>query len=215
MTSAPDDRSPEPGTLHDLCAGHGEELQEMAAFILAGQSTSIVGPHNSGKTTLIQALFRPTVRASLGLVASHLFVRLSCETLVESTLHQVFGQFAEGIAAVLAEADLPAEPALAHATAHPDRFSFEAALRRLQRRGLRVVLFLDDFERLGDNPLLDVTFFNALRSIAARYPVVYVTASRQPLIDLTYTARAAEILSSPFFNIFAPVVLRPDPQRTA
>ncbi len=214
MKPGPYECSPGPGIPDDPWASLQGELQEIAAFILAGQSTSIVGPHKSGKTTLIQALFRPNARAFLGLDAGHVFVPLSCETLVDRTLHQVFGRFAEGIAAALGVAGLPAEPALAQAIGRPERLTFEASLRRLRQRGLRLGLFLDDFERLGENALLDVTFFNALRSIAARYPVVYVTASRLSLIALTYTSRASEILSSPFFNIFAPIVLRPDP-RTA
>src|SRR5262249_15422181 len=89
----------------------------------------------------------------------------------------------------------------------PTRLAFEAAIRKLNQRGLRVTLILDEFERLSTNPQLDLNFFNALRSIAGRYQFVFLTASARPLIELTYSGRSQEILSSPFFNISAPVFL--------
>ncbi|MFH1635829.1 MAG: serine/threonine-protein kinase, partial [Chloroflexota bacterium] len=54
---------------------------------------------------------------------------------------------------------------------------------------------------------LDVNFFNALRSAAGRYQLAFLTGSAHPLIQLTYSGRSQEILSSPFFNIFAPLFL--------
>jgi hypothetical protein len=45
--------------------------------------------------------------------------------------------------------------------------------------------------------------FNALRSAAGRFQLVFLTASVRPLIELTYSGRSRNILSSPFFNIFA------------
>ena len=182
-------------------------LEEIAAFIVVGQSVSIVGPARSGKTALVEKLMCGAGRARLGLDSRHVLVMLSCEALAADSPPETFGRLAEGIAAAVASAGLQPEPALAVATAQLGRASFEAAVRQLGRRGLRVVLILDDFERLAENGRLDLTFFNVLRSIATRYQVVYVTASRQPLIELTYAGRADNVVSSPFFNIFAPIRL--------
>jgi hypothetical protein len=76
-------------------------------------------------------------------------------------------------------------------------------VRRLNECGLRIVLALDDFEYLSNNGNLDLAFFNALRAAAGRFSLVFLTASVRPLLDLTFAVRSQNLLSSPFFNIFA------------
>jgi eukaryotic-like serine/threonine-protein kinase len=191
----------------DMLFGRTHELQEIAAFVAASQSVSIVGPRKIGKTSLIYSLMRPSSWADLRLDADNLFVYLDCEVLGEGAHAEILGQFAAETIAALEERGLAPEPALEAAAARPTRLTFEAAVRKLNQRGLRVTLILDEFERLSTNSQLDVNFFNALRSIAGRYQFVFLTASARPLIELTYSGRSQEILSSPFFNIFAPIFL--------
>jgi hypothetical protein len=191
------------------------DLDEISAFLRGNQSISIVGPRKIGKTSLLFHLMRPEVQARLGLDTQYLFVYLDCEVLGNCKTEEIFGQFAADMAAALEDRGLPAEPALEVAAARPTRLSFEAAVRQLNRRGLRVVLMLDEFERLSANSNLDVNFFNALRSAAGRYQLVYLTASAQPLIQLTYSGRSQDVLSSPFFNIFAPLFLGLMPEADA
>jgi serine/threonine protein kinase len=152
---------------------------------------------------------RPETWPGLGLNNQNLLVYLDCEVLGEGRHEEIFGQLAVGMAATLEEQGLPPEAALESAIARPSRLGFEGAIRKLNQRGLRVVLILDEFERLSVNPHLDLNFFNALRSAAGRYQLVFLTASARPLIELTYSGRSQEILSSPFFNIFAPLFLGP------
>lgn len=187
--------------------GRDHELAEIVAFLHGNQSVSIVGPRKVGKTSLLFHLLRPSLWPVLGLESNNLLVYLDCEVLGDGTHEEIFGQFACEIAATLEERELPAEPAIEAAIAQPTRISFERALRRLNQRGLRVVLVLDEFERISTNPHLDVNFFNALRSAAGRYQFAFITASARPLIQLTYSNQSQEILSSPFFNIFAPLYL--------
>jgi predicted Ser/Thr protein kinase len=191
----------------DMLFGRRHELHEIAAFVTGSQSISIVGPRKIGKTSLIYSLLRPSSWPDLRLDADNLFVYLDCEVLGEGAHAEIFGQFAAEMIAALEERGLAPEPALELAVARPTRLTFEAAVRKLNQRGLRVTLVLDEFERLSTNSQLDVNFFNALRSIAGRYQFVFLTASARPLIELTYSGRSQEILSSPFFNIFAPVFL--------
>ncbi len=187
--------------------GRTHELNEIAAFLRGNQSISIVGPRKIGKTSLLFHLLRPDTMAAIGLGPEALLVYLDCEVLGAGDHAEILGQFAAEIAAALDGRGLPAEPALDKVMDAPSRLSFEAAVRRLNQRGLRVVLILDEFERLSANPNLDVNFFNALRSAAGRYHLAFVVASAQPLIQLTYSGRSQEILSSPFFNIFASLFL--------
>jgi hypothetical protein len=51
---------------------------------------------------------------------------------------------------------------------------------------LRLVLVMDEFELLAANPRLGQPLFNRLRGLAARLPVQFVTASRDPLVTLTF-----------------------------
>jgi hypothetical protein len=187
--------------------GREHELQEIVAFIRGIQSVSLVGPRKIGKTSLLLELMRPAAWQDLGLGSENLFIYLDCEVLGAGSHAEIFGQIANEIVAALEERELPAEPALEKAVTAPTRLALEAALRKLNQRGLRVVLVLDEFERLATNAELDVNFFNTLRSIAGRYQVAFLTASARPLIELTFSGRSQEILSSPFFNIFAPVFL--------
>ncbi|NUM47455.1 MAG: protein kinase [Anaerolineales bacterium] len=187
----------------ELFYGRHHELQELSAFLQGNQSVSIVGPRKIGKTSLLYHLMRPTTWTQLGLNGNFLFVYLDCEVLANSTHDEIFGELAVGMINALEERQLPPEPALEKALETPSRLAFETAVRRLNQRNLRVVLMLDEFERLSTNPNLDVNFFNTLRAAAGRYQLIYLTASATPLIQLTYAVRSHEILSSPFFNIFA------------
>ncbi len=200
--------------------GRRHELNEIAAFLRGNQSVSVVGPRKIGKTSLLFHLMRPQTWPELGLglggegEAGILFAYLDCEVLGESGHEEIMASFASEIAAALEGHGLEPEPALEQAIDSPSRLSFENAVRKLNRRGLRLVLILDEFERLSTNANLDVNFFNALPA-AGRSQLAFVTASAMPLIQLTYAERSKEILSSPFFNIFAQLFLGLMPEREA
>ncbi len=183
--------------------GRTQELTEIATFLRCDQSVSIVGPPRSGKTALLWHLMRSTTWPGLGLDGDNLFVYQDCEALGAITPTVIFGRFLRGMAKALAERSLPMEAMLETASAQPTRLAFEAAVRKLNQRRLRVVLILDAFDQLSGNPHLDVSFYNVLRSIAGRYQLVFLTASVRPLIELTYASQREDIVSSPFFNIFA------------
>lgn len=196
-----------PAQIRARFAGRGHVLDEIAAFLRHDQSVSIVGPPGSGKTTLLLHLMQPATRPSLGLDGNNLFVYFDCEALDVATHATIFGRFVAGMAAALRAQGLPGEPGLRAVAENSTRLAFEATVRKLNQRGLRIVLILDAFERLSGNPHLDVSFYNVLRSIAGRYQVVFLTASVRPLIELTYSSHPEDIVSSPFFNIFAPCFL--------
>jgi DNA-binding response OmpR family regulator len=82
---------------------------------------------------------------------------------------------------------------------------FVERLRSLAATGLRLILALDEFELVAANPHFGQGLFNRLRGLAAQFPLQFVTASKDPLVELTFAHR--ETLSSPFFNIFAPLHL--------
>jgi hypothetical protein len=183
--------------------GRDQELNEIAAFLRGGQSVSLVGPRKIGKSSLLLHLMRPEIRGALGVGDENLLVYLDGEAFSAERQNRIFSHFCTEMTAALDSRGADPEPALAAAIANPTRINFEGAVRRLNQRGVRVVLILDQFEGLSVNPHLDMKFFNGLRSAAGRYQLVFLTASARPLSELTHSDRPNEILSSPFFNIFA------------
>ncbi|RMF43949.1 MAG: serine/threonine protein kinase [Anaerolineae bacterium] len=191
----------------EMFFGRTRALQEISAFVRANQSISLVGPRKIGKTSLLYHLQRPVTRKAYDVPDSLVMVYLDCEVLGDLEHNAIFAQFAAETQMALEDAALEPEPTLEQVLERPSRLTWESAVRRLNRRGLQLLLILDEFERLSTNTHLDVNFFNALRSAAGRYQLAYLTASAHPLIALTYAERSQDILSSPFFNIFAPLFL--------
>ena len=197
------------GPLQDarMFFGRANDLNEIGAYLHGNQSVSIVAPRKIGKTSLLLHLMRPETMAALGIGRENLFAYIDCQALSTSRQDEIFANFCTEIAAALHTHKLEPELSLKSAVTTPTWSAFEFALRKLIQRGLRVVLMLDEFEQLTMNPHMDVSFYNALRAAAGRLRLVFLTASAQPLIELTYFDSSKKILSSPFFNIFAQVYL--------
>jgi hypothetical protein len=87
-----------------------------------------------------------------------------------------------------------------------DLFDLEDLFETVSEHGLRIVLLLDEFEYVTQNPNFGSDFFGGLRALAIHHNLSLVPATRRELVDLCHSD---EIKGSPFFNIFANVVLRP------
>lgn len=187
--------------------GRKPETAQILSLLGNGQSVALVGQRRMGKTSLLFHLADPAVFTLYGLnSAESLFVYVDCgrlSTLDPAGLYQVI---LEEMGDKLAERG-PQPPELEGlALAQPPTYRiFERALRGIIRQGWKPILILDEFERLSQNPQLDPHFFSGLRALTTTYPLVLVTASKQPLLELTYAD--ASTLSSPFFNIFASIRL--------
>jgi DNA-binding response OmpR family regulator len=197
------------GPIHDRDYFFGREHETAQALSLLGngQSISLVGQRRIGKSSFLFHLADPHIFTPYGLdPARHLFVYLDCGSLGSLPPPELYRVLLEEIGDALAEAGNSASLNLETDPAYPLTYrAFEQALRHLTRQGWRLILLLDEFERLSRNPHLDPAFFSGLRALTARYPIAYATASKQPLLELTYAD--ASTLSSPFFNIFASIRL--------
>lgn len=197
------------GPIHNRVYFFGREQETGQALSLLGngQSISLVGQRRIGKSSFLFHLADPHIFTQYGLdPAQHLFVYLDCGSLSTLPPPDLYRVLLEEIGDTLADAGSPTPLNLEADPAQPLTYrAFEQALRHLTRQGWRLILLLDEFERLSHNPHLDPDFFSGLRALAARHPIAYVTASKQPLLELTYAHASA--LSSPFFNIFASIRL--------
>jgi len=77
--------------------------------------------------------------------------------------------------------------------------------QKLDSEGYKLILLLDEFETVTQNPDFDARFYAFLRALANRYNVAYMTSSRLPLQHLCHSK---QISDSPFFNIFSSMHLR-------
>ncbi len=191
----------------EMFFGRDIELSEIQAFLNGGQSISIVGPQRIGKTSLLRHLTCAAALSELGAGAENLLVYMDCQALSGKQPDAIYACFCAEMAAALRAQGMEPEPALEAGVSAPARAVFEAAIRKLNQRGLRVVLMLDDFEQLTMNPHVEVNFYNALRSAAGRLRLVFLTSTTRPLFELANFDDSKKILSSPFFNIFAQLFL--------
>ncbi|MBE7473873.1 MAG: hypothetical protein DPW09_39365 [Anaerolineae bacterium] len=189
--------------------GRRQETGQILSLLGNGQSIALIGQRRMGKTSLLFHLSAPAVFAQHGLSSTqHLFIYIDCGGLAGLDPPGLYRLLLEEISEVLVERGAaPGPPALPDEANSLTYRAFERALREVTRQGWKLILLLDEFERLSRNPHLDPDFFSGLRALTARYPIAYVTASRQPLLELTYADASA--LSSPFFNIFASIRLSP------
>jgi len=190
--------------------GRTRETKRALQLLRNGQSVSIVGPRKIGKTSLLLHLMDESVLAAYGMHRDgggrqrYLCVYINGETLgtldkldvyrtmldeVDSRLRATTGS---GLTLGPQGADTQAWGELAF-------HQFSRALRRLTSEGLRIIFLVDEFEALSSNSRLGEDFFSSLRSLTL-HDVAFATASQHPLLDLTLRK---EVLSSPFFNIFA------------
>jgi transcriptional regulator with XRE-family HTH domain len=171
--------------------GRAREVAFLADLLRQGQSVAISGPRRFGKTSLLFHLAHPDVAALHGLGADTTrWVYLDGGTLSGLDEQWFYGAVDQAL-----DGEADAVPYT----------RFVERLRNLGAAGLRLVLALDEFELIAANPHFGQGLFNRLRGLATQFPLQFVTASKDPLVELTFAHR--ETLSSPFFNIFAPLLL--------
>ena len=185
-----------------------QTLQEISHLLQKGQSVALIGPPKTGRTALLRHLSALDQFQRQQCV----LVYVNCAQLRADKPEQTLSKLAAAIGHTIQQAGLQPEATLKRVKSNPTYLHFDAAIRRLDRHGLTVILLLDDFEHLSENPRLDLIFFNSLRATASRYRLLFVTTSTEPLVNLTYLDRQEEIISSPFFNIFAQVHWQPPPR---
>ena len=78
-------------------------------------------------------------------------------------------------------------------------------IEKLNEKGKRLVMLMDEFESITTNPNFDMKFFSFLRYLANNFKVAFVTSSYNELQQMCHDK---DIADSPFFNIFSNLLLR-------
>ncbi len=200
----------------DWFYGRFHSIEALYSAIATRQCRSIVGERKMGKSSLLTHLTsHDSLQQHTFNPDQYAFVYIDLEGMANIGREEFWPEIFD-----LLEMSLPeSQPDLrqrANTLAMQDDVRFMHArrlFRRIDRAGITVVMMLDEFESLARNEAFDAGFYGELRSLAGELGVVYITASKRSLYDLTY--RHADTLSSPFFNIFSEEPLGLLPQEEA
>ena len=174
------------------CFGRAREKTTLLARASKGEATSIVGPRRIGKTWLMKYLklmapASPDVQMQVGYVD---LTSPGCATLMGFT-H-------EALHALDIHAQVKVE------TEASPLAALEQGIRAMQAKNQVPILCLDEFEGFRRIDAFSIMTLEHLRAIA-QAGLGLVVASQQPLIEMVESS----MRTSPFFNIFRQIVLKP------
>lgn len=194
--------------------GRQHEMEDLYGAIVTHQCRSVVGERKLGKSSLLTAIALPANMAPYGLdPAQTLFLYLDLEGMSSARREDFWIELLDRLSAALRPGDLR-DGVERMLDGRELRFTtVRRLLRRVRDAGLDLVLTMDEFEGLARNPAFEPDFYGELRSLAGELGIVYITASKRGLYELTY--QHSETLSSPFFNIFSELTLGLMPQEQA
>ncbi len=191
--------------------GRRRELEDLYSAVLTHQCRAVVGERKMGKSSLMTAAAQPAMMRQFGLdPTQYLFLYLDMEGMASAQRQDFWTELLDHLSAGLPGGDLRDQAERLLDGSDLRFLTVRRLLRRVRDAGLNLVIILDEFESLAANKNLDPDFYGELRSLAGEMGVVYLTASKRGLYELTY--HHSSTLSSPFFNIFAemPLGLMPD-----
>jgi len=189
--------------------GRKEELRQIVNRLRssAHESTSVVGERRICKTSLLKHFDTPEVAKELGMPPEEFcMIYIDFQGLTDITPQRFWQRVLHKMERSICVPDLIPEIKQVGELGDFDLFDLEDLFTMITDSGLTVVLFLDEFEYVTQNPNFGTDFFGGLRALAIHQNMPLVTATRRELVDLCHSE---ELKGSPFFNIFANVVLRP------
>lgn len=176
--------------------GREQQLKALADKINLGQSVSVIGPRTIGKSSLLYYLANARDRwPEWGLVkGKHALVRLDFQNLAGRLGGSELLSYMMKQAACVLEQEEPGD----------DPEEIEKWLEKQRAAGKHLVFLFDEFDAVSQIQGLEPRHFSYLRSLDRLANLVYLTASRDSLYELT---RSAAALDSPFFNVFHEMTL--------
>lgn len=197
----------------DKFLGREAELRTIFNRIYNGESTVVSGEPHIGKTSLLLQLAneRTQRRYLAGEAERFVFVNLDLHPIGAQYEPVSFWEEVFDPLLMLQRYDHLAASVERAATRGYNRRSLLRIFTRLERHGLRLVLLLDEFERLLTHPNFeDPAFFALLRSLATRTgALAIVPASRLSVAQMNQQGRGLLETGSPFFNNTIELPLRP------
>ncbi len=197
-----------------LFYGREADLRQIVNRLLssAHESTSIIGERRMGKTSLLYHLSDPVIAENLGITPDKFcLVYVDFQGLTDITPTRFWQRVLKKMSRSICDKELIPSIEKLMLEESFDLFDLEDLFESIVDRGLTIVLMMDEFEYVTQNPNFKGDFFGSLRALAIHHGVALVPATRRELVDLCHSE---ELKGSPFFNIFANVVLHPFDQTT-
>lgn len=189
-----------------------DELRAIFNRLRNSESTAIVGEPHIGKSSLLQRLATPDAQtAYLGDEAKHLIIS-TIDLLPVGGDYSPAIFWEEAIEPLHTDPDPGLKPLLERVTqTQHGRRALERLFNYLGVQGRRLVLLLDEFDRLLRHPNFnDASFFALVRSLGTRTGgLALITASRLSVAEMNERGHGLLDTGSPFFNNVIEVRLRP------
>jgi hypothetical protein len=202
----------------DEFVGREPELRRLFSRLATGQSTAIIGLPHVGKSSLLNYVMDPARRKALfGDEFKHdIFQILDAQMLrsVKSQTEfweQALGAVAAGLSPDAAKSLAPLRPVYEMARENKfGTFVLEQLFNEAKVKGIRCMLFLDEFDDLLSHPVLNsAEFYGSLRSLASRSQgLVLVLGSRRDVEQLNTLTQTINPHGSPYFNVFTQITLK-------
>ena len=190
-----------PLTDYDEFYGRAGEWHTLRDRLLKRSSTSIVGPRRIGKTWLITYLKLVTLQK----LSPHIHIGYLDTSMPRCNTLSGF------IAEAFREWGVLPSPS----TPTPfDMIMLETVIRNMIAQNETPVLCIDDFEGLCKSPDFHLGFLENLRALT-QIGLALVVASKRPLIDIVAEIMGERGKTSPFFNVFEQITLKPFNEREA
>ncbi len=171
--------------------GRKAEISHIISRLKTTQSCSVVGERRIGKSSLLYYLFQTGNERLEDANIRFVYIDLT-DACVQTAV--------DFLMTVLQETGLPTDGIKDDNKPTRNLVLFDKQIKALQQSGTSVVLCLDEFEGLFNNPQeFSDPFFNHLRSMINQRKLALVTASRQPLEIYSLEHK----LTSPFFNLLS------------
>jgi len=180
--------------------GREREILTLRNRARTGQSTSIIGPRRIGKTWLLTYL-RQTAEEKWGDKFTIGYLDATspkCSGMVGFTKE------------ILNALRIPPPDA---PDLRDNLIALEGAAAEKRENGEFFILCIDEFEGVCKQQDFNLEVLENLRAIAQQHQLGLVTASKKPLLDVVAGVAGSE--TSPFFNIFLQLRLRPFSRRDA
>lgn len=171
------------------------------------ESSSIVGERRIGKTSLLNFITDPDVRAAQDLSPErYTFINVDFQMLGEAMgPDELWRRLLQSMRRDCTDQTIGEIVAVIESRERLDNFELDELFHDIDARGQHLVFLLDEFDRVTENANFGPEFYYGLRSLVTRHRIALVTSSRLDLVDLCHSE---PVKSSPFFNIFAKFSLR-------
>ncbi|MDQ1354721.1 MAG: hypothetical protein QG657_5030 [Acidobacteriota bacterium] len=171
--------------------GRREQIDEISHRLKSGQSVSIYGERKIGKTSLLKYLFQEGIKYVPLPDPSQVIILYETFAGKQDTPVEIFFQ---GL-----YEDLSRNMNFSVNHEKMDKNVFNKFIADSHYDGKHFIFFLDEIDAASENSAFDHNFFSFLRSLADKYKVQYIIASRKSLKQLIRENNVA----SPFNGLFS------------